>query len=276
MGGSVMGSEAPTSEIFALFSDSHIAADHELIVRGAQMATNLEKCVASALAVTPKVGSVILSGDCAYLNGQHEDYETFAKVTKPIRDAGLPLHLMMGNHDDRAPFTAVLGRDPAMPPPVETRIAGVVKTHLANWFLLDSLDATNHTPGLLGEAQRKWLAGALEAHAEKPAIVVVHHNIVTTPEKTSLQDSAELLDLLRPQKQVKACLFGHTHVWESKADESGIHLINLPPTAYVFKQGRPNGWVQATLTASALKLQLHALDSAHPQNGEVKDFAWRA
>ena len=27
--------------------------------------------------------------------------------------------------------------------------------------------------------------------------------------------------------------------------DSGIHLINLPPTAYVFEEGKPSGWVRA-------------------------------
>jgi hypothetical protein len=85
-----------------------------------------------------------------------------------------------------------------------------------------------------------------------------------------------LLALVRPRKQVKACIFGHTHVWDTRVDASGVHLINLPPTAYVFREGLPNGWVLATVTSSSLKLQLHTLDKAHPKNGDAKVLAWRA
>lgn len=265
----------PESETWALFSDSHIAADRALVARGACMGANLEQCVKEALALKIKPAGVILSGDCAYLNGLAPDYETFAAVTRPLREA-LPVHLMMGNHDNRAAFAEVLGKDHTVPSPVEQRIAGLVKTPLANWFLLDSLDATNHTPGVLGAAQIAWLGKELDAHQDKPAIIVVHHNVVLEPNKSALQDSAQLLEVLRPRKQVKTCIFGHTHVWETKQDPSGIHLINLPPTAYVFKAGLPNGWVLATVSANGLHLELNSLDKTHAQHGEKKELAWRA
>ena len=46
----------------------------------------------------------------------------------------------------------------------------------ANWFLLDSLDEPNKTPGVLGDKQVAWLGQALDARANKPAILVAHHN----------------------------------------------------------------------------------------------------
>jgi len=268
--------ETPESEVWALFSDSHISANRAAVLRGVTMGANLEQCVKEALALQSKPAGVILSGDCALLQGLEGDYETFAAIIKPLRDASLPVHLMMGNHDNRATFAQVLGQDQTVPSPVEQRIAGIVKTPLANWFLLDSLDQTNHTPGILGDVQLAWLSKELAAHQDKPAIVVVHHNVVLEPSKSALQDSPQLLEIMRPRKHVKACIFGHTHVWETKQDESGLHLINLPPTAYVFKEGLPSGWTLATVSAKGLKLELNAVDKTHPQNGDKKDLAWRA
>jgi hypothetical protein len=81
--------------------------------------------------------------------------------------------------------------------------------------------------------------------------------------------------VLRPRKQVKAYLFGHTHVWQHEQDESGIHLVNLPPVAYVFKEGEPSGWTQATMKRDGLKLQLQCLDRKHKDHGQVLDLKWR-
>src|SRR5207244_4233063 len=131
-----------------------------------------------------------------------------------------------------------LGKNGA-PSPVEHRVAALVRSPLANWFLLDSLDQTNKTPGIIGEAQRAWLEKALDENKDKPAIIVVHHNIVppgvgavlqnaasvptilaavSKPANSALLDSRELLAILRPRSHVKACIYGHTHVWNVKPD----------------------------------------------------------
>lgn len=283
---------APESESWILFSDSHVAADATLVSRGTNMADHLAQCVKEALARTPKAVGMIHSGDIAYNAGLTEDYQTFGSLIKPLREAGLPVHLMMGNHDNRIHFHDALS-EVDVPSPVEHRICGLVESPLANWYLLDSLDQTNKTPGVLGAEQLAWLAKELDRHPDKPAIIVVHHNVVpfvanpnATPEETvealklkvsksALQDSAGLLEILRPRQQVKACIYGHTHTWVTLRDTSGIHLINLPPTGYVFKEGMPSGWVSATLRNDGLKLELRTVDPQHPQQGLSANLAWR-
>jgi Icc protein len=91
-----------------------------------------------------------------------------------------------------------------------------------------------------------------------------------------LKDTKALFDVLRPRRQVKALIYGHSHVWNVGKDESGIHLINLPPTAYVFQQGQPNGWVQANLRKDGMWLELRCLDQKHAQHGQIVDLQWRA
>ena len=81
----------------------------------------------------------------------------------------------MGNHDNRENFWKILQADKTVRPGLPGRQAAIVRTEEANWFLLDSLIQTRITPGLLGEAQRAWLAGALDANADKPALIMIHH-----------------------------------------------------------------------------------------------------
>ena len=82
--------------------------------------------------------------------------------------------------------------------------------------------------------------------------------------------------MIRPRKQVKAYIFGHTHNYSVKKDYSGIHLINLPPSAYVFKEGEPTGWIHATLQRRGIRLELRCLDPKHPKHAEVHELKWRA
>jgi predicted phosphodiesterase len=81
--------------------------------------------------------------------------------------------------------------------------------------------------------------------------------------------------VLAPRHHVKLAVFGHTHDWRVSQHESGIHLVNLPPTAYVFKTGRPSGWVRATLTADGAEFELRSLDPKHPEHAQVHGMKWR-
>jgi Icc protein len=91
-----------------------------------------------------------------------------------------------------------------------------------------------------------------------------------------LQDTDELLAIIRPRKQVKAYIYGHTHDWGLHRDESGIHLINLPPTAFLFTAGRPNGWVRAELKPDGVRLELRCLDQTHKEHGHQAELEYRA
>ena len=83
-------------------------------------------------------------------------------------------------------------------------------------------------------------------------------------------------ELLGRFRQIKAFIFGHTHDWHVSTHASGVHLVNLPPTGYVFKPGRPNGWVRATLTRDGAEFELRSLDAQHPEHAQLAQLSWRA
>ena len=87
-------------------------------------------------------------------------------------------------------------------------------------------------------------------------------------------DTDELFAILAPRRQVKAYFFGHTHFWGLSRHE-GIHLVNLPPTAYLFIGGWPNGWVDLHLAATGATVELHALNLKNPANGQRAELQWR-
>ncbi len=270
---------------WALMSDTHIDADAATEARGAVMAANLERVREEILGHSDRFEAGFLNGDCAYLSGLPGDYATLGGLLKPFSEAGLPLHFNMGNHDDRGPFCEAFAAQRPESPPVEGKHVTVLETPLVNWFLVDSLQRVNNVTGEIGEAQREWLARALDERPDKPAIVMGHHNLQETPgEKngkpyvTGIEDTLAFRDLLVARRQVKAYVFGHTHNWSLSQPEhmAGLHLINLPPVAYVFDAARPNGWTHATVREEGLTLTLRALDKSHPEHGVVKELAWRA
>jgi 3',5'-cyclic-AMP phosphodiesterase len=277
LGPNLFAAEKRTDENFwALFSDPHIAADRSLVHLNANMADHLKSVVEEVISLPERPAGVFVNGDCAYNSGEKDDYATFAGLLKPLRSAQVPIHLTLGNHDNREHFWAALKTEKTAKRPLADRQAVMLATPQANWFLLDSLDQTLSTPGVLGKEQLDWLAKTLDANPDKPALVMVHHNPGLSENVPGLKDTFALFEVIRPRKQVKAYLFGHTHVWNVVQDESGIHLVNLPPVAYVFKEGNPNGWVRATLASDGMKLEMRCLDTSHKAHGEVKELKWRA
>jgi Icc protein len=262
----------------ALLSDIHISADRTRVARSINMTDHLKAVTAEVTSLPQRPGTVFINGDLAFDQGESADYEALLGLLSPLREAGMPLHLNLGNHDNREHFWTVLNRWKTVPAKLPGRQAAIVRRDDANWFLLDSLIKTKTTPGQLGDAQRAWLARALDANAGKPAIVMVHHQCGDlAPGQTGggLEDGAELMTLLRQRPHVKAYFWGHTHRWRVTQDESGLHLVNLPAVAYVFQQDQPNGWVHATMRKDGMRLELRCLAHAHAEHGQTFDLDWR-
>ena len=136
---------------WAIFSDTHVAGDATMARFDVNMADHLRAAVAGVRALLAPPAGVLVNGDCAFNHGLGEDYATFTNLLKPLSEAGLPLHLTLGNHDDRDVFwNALKDARPAVPP-LASRQVSIVEGARANWFLLDSLDIVNKTPGRLGD-----------------------------------------------------------------------------------------------------------------------------
>jgi len=268
---------APADEhSWALLADPHIAADRAAVSRGAKLADKLAAAVKEVLALPTLPANVLINGDCALKLGEPGDYATFADLIKPLREARMTLHLTLGNHDDRATFRKVLESQQEAVRPLADRNVAIVRTARANFFLLDSLDVVDKTPGHLGEAQLAWLARHLDLNADTPAIVCVHHNLNDARAQNGIVDSKPLLAVLEPRKHVKAYIFGHTHVWSVKEHASGIHLVNLPAVGYPFAETQPTGWVHCMLTETGATVKLSSLDPKHAAHGQTVDLKWRA
>lgn len=273
---SLLAAAKPTDpDSWALLSDTHLAADRKLVMKGGNMTDHFMNVSGELLALSKMPAGVFITGDCAYTSGQVVDYALLAELLEPIRAAQMPVHLALGNHDNRDRFWEALQAEKAAPRPLANRQVALLRTPRANWYVLDSLETTLSTPGLLGREQLDWLAGALDANPSQPALVLIHHNPGLSG-NFGLKDTTALFEVIRPRKQVKAYIYGHTHAWNVGQDESGIHLINLPPVGYVFTEGLPAGWVHATLERKGIRLELRCVDHAHKSHGQIVKLRWRA
>jgi 3',5'-cyclic-AMP phosphodiesterase len=263
---------APLCDDLALLSDVHVSG---AFIEGS-MGKLLSIAVGQVLAMQQLPQKVLVAGDCAHLTGGGDDYREYVRRIQPLVDARLPLHMTMGNHDHRERFWEALPGELAEANAALGRQSMVLPGKYANWFLLDSLNKTNQDAGELGADQLEWLTAELDARADKPALVMLHHDPIRNGKKGSLKDSDELLAIARPRRHVKALFFGHTHVWDVAQDNSGIHLINLPATGYTLWGRSFLGWVSCRVYRDDATLKIHALRAGDKNNELTTLLKWRA
>lgn len=261
---------------FALLADTHIAAEPAKVHRGVKMSEHFRAVAREIVGLPERAARVFIVGDCAFSAGEVADYAQLSSLLDPLRADGLNLTLALGNHDQRENFWTALESQKAARRPIAQKQVAFIKTKYLNWLVLDSLEKTLQTPGALGDDQLQWVEKTLDANQKMPTVIVVHHNPGEDNKIGGLKDTEALLEILRPRKQVKAWIYGHTHNWKATEDSSGIHLVNLPPVSYIFREGDPAGWIHATTRPDGMKLELRAIDPGHKAHGQVVDLKWRA
>jgi 3',5'-cyclic-AMP phosphodiesterase len=260
----------------AILNDTHIGGLHP---ENSPIPTHLRETVAWLVGRERHPAAVVINGDLALNDGRAGDYEYFAKLIAPLREAGIPVHLTLGNHDDRDVFYKVLKSEKHADAPVVSRHMSVIPLAKANLFLLDSLKGTHVMQGLLGREQLAWLGRMLDAHPTKPALVFAHHNPRLGGEEKyfagGLEDSDQLWDLLVSRAHVKAYLHGHIH-HRNYSQHRGIHILDMPATSFVLNPAKSTtGWTMAQLTDRSGEFTTLTHLKGHPWNGAVKKLAWR-
>ncbi len=261
-------------DLIAVLNDTHVGAQQ---AADSAIPTNLRHTIDWLLALPKRPAAVIINGDLALKDGRRGDYERFEKLIAPLQAAGVPLHLTMGNHDDRAVFYDVMKQSSSV---VESKFVSMIELPGVNLFLLDSLKATMVTQGLLGEAQLAWLTKLLDAHADKPALLFAHHNPRLGGDPLhfpgGLEDSEPLWKTLASREHVKAYLHGHIH-HRNFFEHEGIHILNTPATSYVAdKKTSTTGWTMLRMKPGGAEATTHTHQADHAWNGLKVEMKWRA
>jgi 3',5'-cyclic AMP phosphodiesterase CpdA len=253
----------------ALFSDTHVPENVTESYRGFWPAENCQRAVGMMMEYGPE--AAVLSGDAARLEGKIGDYQRLQKLLRPLI-AQCPVAIGMGNHDDRVNFRKVFTEPEPGAVRVTDRLVMVLEWPVVRVVVLDSLISPNHAPGRLGKAQRQWLQGFLAQHDLRPTVLVMHHP--PRNNEGDLLDSDQLLQLIQPYPQVKALIFGHSHVWDCQV-VNGLQWINLPAVGYNFNDQQPVGWVGARFIPDGVDLTLHSVGGSEREDGWTTSLAWQ-
>jgi outer membrane protein assembly factor BamB/predicted phosphodiesterase len=200
----------PDSFTFLDISDTHQGAG--------EPNANLRKLAEDAAQMSPKPAFVIHTGDVTD-SGKPEEYVRFREATAPLREAGIKIYAVPGNHDVRW-----------SPDGKESFAREFGKTYQsfdhggAHFLLLDTSVMLEHW-GHLDKAELDWLARDLKkVKPETPIFVFMHHWIGRdTPATRMVDNEYDLINQLR-NRNVVAIFTGHNHkdlAWQT----SGIRTL---------------------------------------------------
>jgi len=262
---------------WVFLSDTHIPGIPSDELLGTNPNKNFTEVREAILKLDHKPQGVIITGDVAHLQGKLEDYRQIASQVVPYTQHGIPVHIAFGNHDNIDSFYTVFPDLKKEALPVVNKHITVLETPNANLFLLDSLYMPDSRfvgsgSGFFGWEQLRWLQNELKVRKDKPALLFAHHNLENSA--GALMDRAEFWDIVKSSPQVKAYIYGHTHVYR-QAVRDHVHLINLPALGWEFQSGKqPLGWSDVEISGKGIQLTLHTIPSDHPNNGDVRAFEW--
>ncbi len=245
--------------VVAQFSDLHMMAEGARNRYGIDTAESLARCMAHLQTLDAPPDLLIASGDLVDA-GSEEEYRRLRKCFSGLR---IPVCLMPGNHDRRAPLRRVfaghdyLGRN--------GRIHYYRDVRGLRLIALDTV-IEGEEGGDLDDAQLQWLDSLLRAAPAQPALVFMHHPPVATGfsalDRIALAPASavRLGSVIAAHPQVRAVLCGHVHrhvqaVWQ------GTLLSICPSTAFQARLRLGRGDYEASQTEPPA-YQLHHWDGA--------------
>jgi Icc protein len=215
--------------LLAQLSDLHIGATEEKV----DPLARLEAVVGAVLALPNSVDAVLVSGDISD-DGSEESYRSARSVLDRF---DCPVHVLPGNHDDRARLRDAFGLPGTGAEPVNYSVeVGALRI-----VALDS-NVPGQDPGRFGPRDLAWLDEALRKEPERPTLLALHH----TPLSTGLPgwdainlDPAEieaLGEVVARHLQLRAIVGGHLHRIAA-ASLAGCPVLSAPST---YLQARPD------------------------------------
>ncbi len=206
---------------FIHFTDPHLDVGSSKLY-GLDPAARLQACVAHMAAHHGDAAFAVLTGDLTH-DGSVASYQQVRTLLAPL---ALPVHPLIGNHDDRASFQQAF-------PEVAADQAGfvqyVVRYGGRRFIMLDTVQAGSHE-GVLDAARLAWLRQVLAEDPTGPCYLFLHHPPMAVGMPSS--DTMAINDpgfeaILAEAGNVRHIFFGHLHravsgIWR------GISFSGIP------------------------------------------------
>ena len=156
----------------------------------------------------------------------------YLRLREMLADLPCPVHLLLGNHDDRAAFRAAF---PAAPVDPNGFIQQALDSPAGLCLMLDTLEQ-GRPEGRLCAERLGWLADRLAESGDRPVLLFLHHPPmpvgIAGMDAIGLVDAPALWQVLIPHRaRIRQILHGHLHrpiagAW------NGIPVFSLRGSAF--------------------------------------------
>ncbi|MBX3193642.1 MAG: phosphodiesterase [Microbacteriaceae bacterium] len=235
-----LGQYAPPTHVIAHFSDTHFLGGHRPLYGSVDTDGHLAKALEQLERSGAAAEAIVFTGDLADL-AEPDAYDRLKRIIEPAAERmGAELIWVMGNHDERPPFSAAFfGIETDEP---------LDRVHRLGGLRIIALDTSvpGYHHGELRESQLEWLRTELATPAPDGTLLALHHPPIPTPIEImailELQGQDRLADVLR-DTDVRAILAGHLH-YSTAGTFAGIPVSVASATCYTIdNSGGPGSLV---------------------------------
>jgi 3',5'-cyclic AMP phosphodiesterase CpdA len=234
--------------LLAQISDLHIGANES----GVDPVPHLEAVVEAVRSLPNRVDAVLVSGDVTHDGGLPE----FQLARELLERLDAPLHVMPGNHDDRALVRETFGLPGAGDEPVNYSVD-------VGELLLVVFDSNvpGQDPGRYDPDQLRWLDSELRAQSDRPTLLAMHHPPLATGVREwdgiNLEPGQReaLAEVVARHPQLRAMVGGHLHRIAAST-LAGCPVLAVPST---YLQAQPDFHTEGVEFGGTPGFALHAM-----------------
>jgi len=238
----------PKPLLLAQLSDLHIGAAED----GADPVAHLEAVVAAVRSLPNQPDAALVSGDLTHDGGPRE----YRIARELLAEMGIPLHVLPGNHDDRALLREAFGLSGAGEEPINYSVdVGELR------LLAFDSNVPGQDPGRYGPEQLSWLDFELRAEPDRPTLLALHHPPLVTAVREwdgiNLEPGQRqlLAEVVVAHPQLLAIVGGHLHRIAASS-LAGCPVVSCPST---YLQARPDFETEGVDFVPVPGFALHAL-----------------
>lgn len=206
-------------------SDLHIVEEGALAYGVVDTAAHLRDAIAYIRHILPQIGpvdGVVITGDLTD-HGRPEQYQHLSRLLEPLN---LPLCVVPGNHDGRAPMREAFSREPWGP--CRDALNRHVRFGGVHLIAIDS-SVPDEPHGYIADETLTWFAQTLTDLGDEPVIIALHHPPFITGighmDAQPLTEPDRLFETLKRHNGPRIIICGHIHRYMTCHHEAGAIMI---------------------------------------------------